>query len=86
LNKGHELSRTIQRAFAEFALLSRLDLAAEKVCEDLDAVADAEDRNAELENVLVGQRRIFGINAGRAAGKDEAARFQRGESASAGVP
>ena len=48
-----------ERAFAVFALLAFLDLAAEKLREQLHAVADAEHRHAELKNVFVRQRRVL---------------------------
>jgi hypothetical protein len=43
-----------ERAFAVFALLAFLDFAAEKLREQLHAVADAQHRHAELKNVLSG--------------------------------
>ena len=51
-----------QRAFAVFAFLAFLDLAAEELREQLHAEANAEHRHAELENVFVRQRRVLGIN------------------------
>ena len=72
-NSGQKLSFTRERAFAVFALLALLDLAAEELREQLHAVADAQHRHAELEDGLVRQRRVLGINTGRAAGEDDAA-------------
>src|SRR5439155_5492984 len=75
-----ERTRTIaddQRAFAEFPFPAGLDLAAQKVGQDLNAVTDAEDRNAELENIFIRQRRVLGIDAGRTPRQDEAAGLER---------
>ena len=77
-----ERTRTIadgQGAFAEFPFPAGLDLAAQKVREDLNAVTDAEDRKTQFENIFVRQRRVFRIHAVRTAGKDQPARFERGD-------
>ena len=68
-----------ERALAVFTLQALLDLAAEKLGEQLHAVADAEHGHAERENIFVRQRRVRGINAGRAAGQNDSARLQRGD-------
>ena len=68
-----------ERAFAVFALLAFLDLAAEKLREQLHAEADAQHRHAELENIFVRQRRVLRINARRPAGQNDAARLHRGD-------
>src|SRR6266516_2024979 len=47
--------------------------------QDLNAVTDAQDRNAEFEDGLVRQRRVLGIHARRSAGKDQPARLERGD-------
>ena len=56
-----------------------LDFAAEIMREQLQAVTDAQHGNAELENVRVRQRRVFGIHTGRAAGQDHAFGRERGD-------
>ena len=68
-----------ERAFAVFAFLARLDLAAEILGQELQAVANAQHRDAELEDGGVGQRRVLGIDAGRAARKDDALGIQPGD-------
>ncbi len=68
-----------ERALAVFALQSFFDLAAEELREQLHAEADAEHRQAERKNVFVRQRRVLGVNAGRPAGQDHAAGFERGD-------
>ena len=54
---------------AVIALRSR---AAQQVPEELDAVADAEDGHAQLENAAVRQRGVPRKHATRSAGKDDA--------------
>jgi hypothetical protein len=61
---------------AVLALLRRDDLAAEEVGHELDAIADAEDRDAELEDALVRVRRALAVNALRPAREDEGRRFR----------
>ena len=68
-----------ERAFAVFALEAFLDLAAEKLREQLHAVTDAEDGHAQLENVFIRQRRVRGINTGRPAGQNDAAGLELGD-------
>ena len=58
----------VQCALAVFAFLAGFDLAAEKMGEQLHAVADAEDGEAQIENAGVRHGGVLGINAGRAAG------------------
>ena len=48
-----------------------LHAAAERLAHELHAVADAEHGDAEIENRRIALRRAVGINARRAAGKDE---------------
>ena len=59
--------------------LGALDLAAEQVRDELQAVADAEDGHAELEDARVDRRRALGVHAGRAARQDDGARSHRAE-------
>ena len=68
-----------ERALAVFAFEALLDLAAEKLGEQLHAVADAKHGSAEFKDFFVRQRRIGGIHTGRAAGQDDAPGFQRGD-------
>ena len=77
--QGAEAVFDAERAFAVFALLARLDLAAEVLGQELDAVADAQHRDAELEKGAVGQRRVLRIHARRAAGQDDALGLERGD-------
>ena len=60
---------------AVFALLGRDDLAAERVGHELDAVADAQDRDAELEEALGRVRRALVVDALGTAGEDEGGRL-----------
>src|SRR5919202_360951 len=55
----------------ELAHLGALDAAAERAREQLHAVADAEHRKPELEQLGVEPRRPVGIDGGRAAGEDQ---------------
>jgi hypothetical protein len=67
---------------AVFALLGRDDLAAERVGHELDAVANAQDRDAEVEDALGRVRRTLAVDALRPSGKDESGRLllaDRGE-------
>jgi hypothetical protein len=57
---------------AELAHVARLHLAAELRGHGLHAVADAEDRNAHLEDGLGCARRLLLVGRGVAAGKDDA--------------
>jgi hypothetical protein len=59
-------------AFAVFAFFAAFDFAAEVMGEELEAVADAKDGDAEGEDVFVGQRGFVAIDAGGAAGEDDA--------------
>ena len=63
-----------QLARAVFALLGVLDLAAEVMRHELHAVADAEDRQTELEDAGSGCGASSRIHAGRTAAEDETAR------------
>ena len=56
------------------------DLAAEGARHRLHAVADAEHRHAELEQLRVDVRRARLVDRGRAAGEDDPARLARGRS------
>ena len=53
----------------------RLHLAAEHLAGELHPVADAEDRNAEIEDAGIALRRTRLVDAGRPAGEDDAARL-----------
>ncbi len=59
---------------AKFADGMALDAAAESLAHQLHAVADAEDRDAEVEDRGIALRCAVGIHARRAAGKNEAFR------------
>ena len=59
---------------AELADLGALDAAAEREHERLHAVADAEHRDAELEQLRVEPRGAGRVDRGRAAGEDQALR------------
>src|SRR5437870_11650071 len=61
---------------AVFAVGGRGDLAAELVSEELHAIADAEDREAGLEDVRGGLRGACVVHGCGAAGEDEAARVE----------
>ena len=78
-NSGQDDRCHPQPPFAVFAFEALLDPAAEKLGEQLHAVADAKHRHAELKDFFVGQRRFRGIHAGWAAGQDDAPGFQRGD-------
>ena len=57
-NSAHARVRHRQRAFAVFAFLARLDFAAQEMGHQLHAVANPQDRHAQLENGRVRQRRL----------------------------
>ena len=78
-NSGQRAVLDAERAFAVFALLARLDLPAEILGQELQAVANAQHRDAQLEDGAVRQRRVLGIDAGRAARQDEALGVQPGD-------
>ena len=61
-----------EHAVAVFAVGALGDAAAEEVALELDAVADAEDGHAELEDGAIGHGRVLGEDAARAAGEDDA--------------
>jgi len=61
-----------ENAVAVFAVGALGDFAAEEVALELDAVADAEDGDAQLEEGGVGHRCVFGEHAARATGEDDA--------------
>src|ERR1700683_1060555 len=63
-------------ATAVFAARARRYFAAEPFAEKLHAIADAENRDAGIEDALVGLRRALRINARRSAGKNNARRAQ----------
>ena len=63
---------------AVLAALAGGDAAPQLVGEQLHAVADAEDRQAALEDVGGGRGRPFIVDAGRPAGEDEAPRLEAG--------
>ena len=56
-----------EHAVAVLARLTRRDLTAEKVPHQLHAIANAEDRHAEAENLRVRVRRLAGVHALRPA-------------------
>ena len=68
-----------ERALAVFALEPFLHPAAEKLREQLHAKTDAQHRHAQVEDVLIRQRRILGVHAGRAAGQDDALGLEPGD-------
>ncbi len=74
-----------QRPFAVFAFEAFLDLAAQKLGQQLHAVADAEHGQAEGKDFFVRQGCISGIHAGRTAGQDDAFGVQRGDFLRRGV-
>src|SRR5690606_20062521 len=59
---------------AVLTLVRRLDLAAEQMAEELHAVADAEHRHAELEDLRIDRGRPFLEHARRTAGEDDGGR------------
>ena len=59
---------------AVLPLTGRRDLAAERLRHELVAVADAEDRDAELEHARVDRGRALLVHGRRAAGKDDPGR------------
>ena len=61
----------VELGAAVFAGVCGFDVAAEDLCGDLHAVADAQDGNAELEDARVAARGIGFIHGGRAAGEDD---------------
>ena len=73
---GGEGVRDQECALALFAFASAGDLAAEHARHQLHAVTDAQDRDAEVKNRAIGQRRLWRTDAGRAAGEDQAAGFE----------
>src|SRR5262249_59578717 len=64
---------------AELLARGRLHLAAEHLAGELYAVTDAQDGDAQVEDGRVAARRAGLVDAGGAAGEDEAARLQRGD-------
>ena len=62
----------MQITFAVFAPETFLDLAAKEMRKQLDAIADAQDGDAQRKDAFVRQRRVFGINARRPAGQNDA--------------
>ena len=65
-------------ALAVFTFLALLDFSAEKLGQDLDTVANSEDGNAQVEDGLVGERGVGGVNARWASGEDQAAGLEGG--------
>ncbi len=63
--------RDRQRPLAVLALVPALDLSAQELGEDLHAETDAQDRNPELEDRLVGQWSVRRIHAGRSSREDQ---------------
>src|SRR5690606_14773429 len=62
----------IEHSAAAFAVMAALPLPAELGADGLLTVADAEDREAEIEHLLRGARRVFLGGGCRAAGEDHA--------------
>jgi len=75
----------LQATLAVFALAPRLDLAAQILGQQLDAVADPEHRDTEVEDRAVRLGRLWGINAGGAAGEQEPAGPEGGNFGCRGV-
>ena len=63
---------------AKFATRSRLDVTTEDLASELHAIANAQNRDAKIEESGVAPRGIRLVNACGAAGKNEAARLQLG--------
>ena len=61
---------------AKLPAAARRHLAAEQMAHQLHAVTDAEDGNAELKDGRVDGRGVFFVDAGRAAGEDDAGGLQ----------
>ena len=61
---------------AVLAVRGAIDGAAEELGHELQAVADAKDRNAEVEHGAVDERRAGLIDAEGASGKDDPARLE----------
>src|SRR5689334_10769938 len=70
---------------AVLALLAVRDLASELIAHGLQTVTDAKDRNAELENRGIGQRRVLRVHAARAAAEDQSLGLERAELGRLGV-
>src|SRR2546425_10419986 len=70
---------------AVFALGPRLDLAAQILGQQLEAVADPEHRDTEVEDRAVRLGRLRRINTGGAAGEQEPAGPERGNYGCRGV-
>ena len=68
-----------EQAAAVLAPGAVLDFAAEMVAHELHAVADAEDRQAEIEEGGIRLWRVLSINAGGAAAEDDAPRLEGGD-------
>ena len=63
------------RGCTVLAFVRALDLASEEVRHELHAVANAENRQAEVEDARVDGRSTFGVDARRAAAEDERLRL-----------
>ena len=69
---GHvQLRRTV------FAPRCRSHLAAERMCEPLHPVADAQHRHAQLQHLGIAQRRVLVVHRTRPAGQNDAHGFER---------
>ena len=68
----------VQLRSPELPHLRLLDAPSERVDEQLHAVADAHDRNPELEQAHLQRRGAGSVDRSGAAGEDDAARFSRG--------
>ena len=71
---GEEVALVVDRDLggAVLAVRGARDLAAGQEVQDVHPVADAEDRDADVEDGLVGERRALGVDARRAAREDDA--------------
>ena len=69
----------MERALAVFTFLARLNFSTEILSQELQAVANTQHRDAELENGAIGQRRFVRIDARRASGQNEALGIQFGD-------
>ena len=69
----------LELRLAELRRARALDGAAEVARHELHAVADAERRDAEREDLRVELRRALGVHGRRAAGEDERRRVSRGQ-------
>src|SRR5262249_48940127 len=72
-------------ALAVFAFKTGLDFAAQELGQKLQSIADPQEGNSAFKEGRVRQRRVLRVNAGRAAGKNNALRRERGQFADGGI-